>query len=67
MASDTIEPELARAVQLGEPFEEQAPEQHAEDAHRQEEGRTRGDPACSIRADATTRHNHVQMRVMGHG
>ena len=36
-----IEPELADAVQLGEPIEEQAPEQHAEDAHRQEEGRTR--------------------------
>ena len=44
--------------------EEQATEQLAEDAHRQEELWSRGDPALPIECDAAARHDHVHMGVM---
>ena len=57
--------ELAGVEECDQPGEEQAPEQLAEDAHRQKKGWSGGDPALSIKRDAAARHNHVHMRVMG--
>ena len=42
-------------------FEEQAAEQAGQHAHRQEESRTAGDPALTVRADAAARYDAMQM------
>ena len=47
--------EMARVKGGLQMFEEQAPEQAREDAYRQEETRTAGDPAFAIRGDAAAR------------
>ena len=54
----------AGVVECDQSGEEQATKQLAEDAHRQEERRSRGDPALAIECDAAARHNHVHMRVV---
>lgn len=59
--------EAAGIVKSREPIEEQASEQRAENLDRQEEGRARGDPARSVRQEAAARHDHVDVRMVGHG
>ena len=54
----------AGGVERDQSGEEQAAEQLAEDAHRQEELWSRGDPALPIECDTAARHNHVHMRVV---
>ena len=64
--SEAAEEGEPAGVVKGEQFgEEQAAEQLAEDAHRQEERWSRGDPALSIECDAATRHDHVHVGVVG--
>ncbi len=53
-------------VKLKQPGQEQSPEQCAEHPDRQQEGRSRRDPP-PIRADAATGHDHVDVRMVGHG
>ena len=45
--------------------QEQASEQPRQHAHGQEEARPAGDPAASIGRKAATRHDAMQVRVMG--
>src|SRR3546814_7135433 len=47
------------------PGQEQAAEQGAEHADRQEEGGAGGYPACSIAGDADARYDHVDVGMMG--
>src|SRR3546814_14549668 len=47
------------------PGQEQAAEQGAEHADRQEEGGAGGYPACSIAGDAAARYDHVDVGMMG--
>ena len=54
----------AGVVECDQSGEEQAAEQLAEDAHRQEERRSRRDPALPIECDAAARHNHVHMGMV---
>jgi hypothetical protein len=54
----------AGVVERDQSGEEQTTEQLAEDAHRQEELWSRGDPALSIECDATARYDHVDMRMV---
>ncbi|MEA2961467.1 MAG: hypothetical protein QOI46_1565 [Alphaproteobacteria bacterium] len=58
------EGKLACVVECDQPGQEQTAEQLAEDAHRQEERRSRGDPALPIECDATARHDHVDMGMV---
>ena len=55
----------AGVVERDQSGEEQTTEQLAEDAHRQEELWSRGDPALSIECDATARYDHVHMGMVG--
>jgi hypothetical protein len=61
----TAEGERARIVQGQQPAQEQAPEQLAEHTNRQQECRSRSDPALIIKGDAAAWHDHVHMRVVG--
>ena len=54
----------AGVVECDQSGEEQAAEQLAQDAHRQEERRSRRYPALPIECDAATRHDHVHMGVV---
>lgn len=67
MSELTEEGELAGIVERQQPGEEQAAEQGAQHAHRQEESRTGGYPSVPIRRDTAARHDHVDVRMMGHG
>jgi hypothetical protein len=64
MSELTEEGELAGIVERQQPGEEQAAEQGAQHAHRQEESRTGGYPSVPIRRDTAARHDHVDVRVM---
>ena len=48
-------------------FHEQSPEQAREDPHGQEEARPARNPPPTIWSDPATRHDHVDVRMMGHG
>ncbi len=48
-------------------FEEAAPEQAREHAHRQEEPRLAADPPIGIERQAAARHDAVHMRMVGEG
>ncbi len=61
------EGELAGLVGGGELLQHQAPEQPGEHQHGQEEVGPGRDPALAIWRDASTRHDHVHVRMMGHG
>ena len=52
-------------LQRGEAFEEEPAEQAREDAHREEEASLAGDPARSVRRQATAGNDDVDMGVMG--
>ena len=60
------EDELSGIMQIKQPGEEQAAEQRAEHPHRQQEGRSRRDPP-TIRCEAATGHDHVDVGMVGHG
>jgi len=59
------ESEPASVVQRAQPGEEQAAEERAKDADRQQEGGACGYPARSIARDAAAGHDHVDVRMMG--
>lgn len=61
------ESELAVIVQRAQPGEEQAAEKRAEHAHGEQEGGACGYPARPIARDAATRHDHVDVGMMGEG
>ena len=48
----------------GQLFEEPAPEQPREHAHRQEESRPTSDPALTVGGEATAGHDAVHMRMV---
>ena len=58
------EGELPGRMELDQPGEEQAAEQLAQHAHRQEEGRTGRYPAPPVERDAAARHDHVDVRMV---
>jgi hypothetical protein len=62
-----VEGQTAVAMEPGQPLEEPAPEQPGEHAHGEEEGRPAGDPLRSVRRQAAAWHDHVGVRVVGHG
>lgn len=66
MCQHAVEGELAGVDESGEPFEEQTAEQCAQHTHRQQEGGTRGDPVRSTERDAAARHDHMEVRMVGH-
>ena len=61
------EREAAGGVRVSEHFEEQPAEQAREHAHRQEEAGPAGQPLFAVERQAAARHDHVQMRMVGHG
>ena len=61
-----MEAEPPGLVQGHQPGQEQATEQLAEHAHRQQEGRARRNPTLPVQRQSATRHDHVDVRVMGH-
>ena len=61
------EDELARAMQLDQSGQEQPAEELAQHPDRQEESRTRGNPARTIVRDAAAGYDHVNMGMMRHG
>src|SRR5258705_13912036 len=60
------ETEAADRVGGDELLQEQPPEQAGEHADGQEKSRPTGHPALAIGRDATARHDHVHVGVMGH-
>ena len=60
------ESEPSGIVQRDQPGEEQPTKQLAEHANREQEGRPRRDPAATVRRDAAARHDHVDVRMVGH-
>lgn len=60
------EDETPCIVQCEQPGQEQTAEQRAEHSYRQQEGWSRWDPP-PIRCDAATGHDHVDVRMVGHG
>ncbi len=60
--------ELQAAGLVGreQPLQEQPSEQAREHAHRQEEAGSARYPALAVERDATARHDHVDVGVMGH-
>ena len=63
-----IAEELQAAGLVGgeQPLQEQPSEQAREHAHRQEEAGAARYPALAVERDAAARHDHVDVRVMGH-
>jgi len=57
----------AGSVGRDQPLQEQPAEQAREHADRQEEAGPAGYPALAVGRDAAARHDHVDVRVMGHG
>ena len=60
------EGELAGFVQRDQSGQEQSTEKRAQHPHRQQERRTRRYPPPPVERDAAARHDHVDMRMMGH-
>ena len=56
----------ARRVGVGEPGQEEPPEQAGEHPHRQQEAGSAAYPARAVERDPAARHDHVEMRVVGH-
>ena len=56
----------ARRVGVGEPGQEEPPEQAGEHPHRQEEAGSAGHPARAVERYPAARHDHVEMRMVGH-
>ena len=61
------EGEPPRIVQRHQPGQEQPAEQLAEHPDREEEDRTRRDPALPVERDATARDDHVGAEVLRAG
>ena len=61
------EGQLAGLVRGGELLQHQAPEQLGEHQHGQEEVGPGGDPALAVRGETAAGHDHVHVRVVGHG
>ena len=59
--------QLAGGMRRGELLQHQPAEELREHAHRQEEARLARDPLGSIERDPATGHDHVDVRMMGHG
>ena len=55
-----------RRVNLGEAGQEEPPEQAREDPHRQQEAGPAGYPTGSVERYPAARHDHVNVRVVGH-
>ena len=53
-----------RLMELDQPSEEQAAEEHAQHPHRQKEGRAGRYPALAVERDTAARHDHVHMGVV---
>jgi hypothetical protein len=56
----------ARRVGVGEPGQEEPPEQAREHPHRQQEAGSARNPACPVERDPAARHDHVNVRMVGH-
>jgi hypothetical protein len=50
-----------------QPLQKQPSEQAREHAHRQKEAGPARHPALAVERDAAARHDHVDVRMMGHG
>src|SRR5438046_315021 len=50
-----------------EPLQEQPAKQTREHAYREEKARPARHPRLAVDRDAAARHDHVDVRVMGHG
>ncbi len=61
------ERELAGLVGGSELLQHQTPEQLGEHQHGEEEAGPGGDPAFAIWGETATGHDHVHVRVVGHG
>ena len=61
------EGELTGIVQRQQPGEEQAAEECTQHSHRKEESRAGGYPSLPVQRDAASRHDHVDVRMVGHG
>src|SRR6202163_3196044 len=59
--------QVAGLVGCDQLLHEQPAEQAREHAHRQEEAGAARHPALAVERDAAARHDHVDVRVMGHG
>ena len=64
MIAEELQP--AGRVGGGEPRQEQPAEQAREHAHRQEEAGPARYPALAVERDAAARHDHVDVRMVGH-
>src|SRR5215470_7761159 len=60
------EREPACRVGVGECGQEEPPEQAGKHPHRQEKARFAAHPACAVERYPTARHNHMDVRMMGH-
>jgi hypothetical protein len=56
----------AGCMGIGEPRQEEPPEQAGQDAHRHQEAGSASHPACAVERDPAARDDHVQMRMVGH-
>src|ERR1700704_5804908 len=67
--SGMIAEELQAACLMGrdQPLQKQPAEQTREHAHRQEEARPARYPALAVERDTAAGHDHVDVRMMGHG
>ena len=62
-----VELQFPRIVQPDHPVQNETPIQTGQHPDGQEEVLAAGDPFCAIRRKPSTRHDHMDMRVMGHG
>ena len=63
----TEELQFPSFVQLGQPFQNETLIQKGQNPDGEEEVLAAGDPLCAISRQAAARHDHVDVRVMGHG
>ena len=60
------EREPARRMGVGEPRQEEPPEQAGQHAHRQQEAGSAVHPVRTIERYSTARHDHMDVRMVGH-
>jgi len=60
------EREPARRMGVGEPRQEEPPEQAGQHAHRQQEAGSAVHPVRTIERYSTARHDHMQVWMVGH-
>ena len=60
------EREPARRMGVGEPRQEEPPEQAGQHAHRQQEAGSAVHPMRTIERYSTARHDHMQVWMVGH-